>query len=57
MDRGRAPERILLRHFQHDKLLTQRDVLSSQIAQDIELPKEPATVVFDGLNHPNILRD
>ncbi|MHC4708550.1 MAG: hypothetical protein ACYS8I_15870 [Planctomycetota bacterium] len=33
------------------------DVPSSQVPDDIELPKEPATVVFDGFSHQHILRD
>ena len=33
------------------------DVLSSQVPGDIELPDEPATVVFDEFNHQSILRD
>ena len=47
----------LLLPFQHDKLLTQRDVLSSQIAEDIEFPKEPKIANIDEFKHPPILPD
>ena len=37
--------------------MAQRDALNSQFPDDIELPDEPATVVFDEFNHQRILRD
>jgi hypothetical protein len=48
---------LLASHLNREQQLCLAFNRSCSIAEEIELPKEPATVVFDGLNHPNILRD